>query len=42
MSKFVVLGVFVSLCAVSLAAAQDAPKQPAPQKEHEWLKQFVR
>ena len=41
MSKFAVLVVFITLCASSLARAQEFPELPAPQKEHEWLKQFV-
>ncbi|MHB8954290.1 MAG: DUF1579 domain-containing protein [Pirellulaceae bacterium] len=41
MSRLSVLAVLVSLLAASLVRAQEFPKLPAPQKEHEWLKQFV-
>lgn len=39
MRMFAVVGFVAAL--TSSAGAQDAPKMPAPQKEHEWLKQFV-
>lgn len=32
---------FVTLLSVSCLLAQEPPKTPAPQKEHEWLQQFV-
>lgn len=35
-----IAGLLTALFAVA-AAAQDQPKVPAPQKEHEWLQQFV-
>ena len=42
MRKFAVAGfVAVVLAVPSLARAEDPFKPPAPQKEHEWLKQFV-
>ncbi len=41
MKTFAVLGSFVILFAASILVAQEVPKMPAPQKEHEWLRQFV-
>jgi hypothetical protein len=39
--KFAIAGLVVTLLATpSLLWAQDAPKLPPPQKEHEWLKQL--
>jgi Protein of unknown function (DUF1579) len=40
MRKLVVLAMAVVLAVGALARAEDAPKMPAPQKEHEWLKQL--
>lgn len=39
MRMFALAG-FVAVVVAGPAAAQEAPKLPAPQKEHEWLKQF--
>ncbi len=36
------LGMLVMVCAATaVARAQELPAQPVPQKEHEWLQQFV-
>jgi hypothetical protein len=34
-------GLFITLLAAPTAVAQEPPQTPPPQKEHEWLKQFV-
>jgi hypothetical protein len=36
-----IIGSFVILFAASTLVAQEIPKLPTPQKEHEWLHQFV-
>ncbi len=41
MKTFAWSGSFVILFAVSSLLAQEIPKMPTPQKEHEWLQQFV-
>ena len=41
MKMIAALGLLPALFAVSLVVAQEPPKLPPPQKEHEWLKQFV-
>jgi len=42
MRKPAVLAMVAAVLAVGTATwAQEPPKMPAPQKEHEWLKQFV-
>jgi hypothetical protein len=41
MKTFAISGVFCALFATSVLLAQEPPKAPAPQKEHEFLKQFV-
>lgn len=40
-SAVTVLAWFVALFSASILAAQEAPKFPAAQQEHEWLKQFA-
>ena len=40
MKKFALLALALCLSTVAMLPAQE-PKFPAPQKEHEWLKQFV-
>lgn len=42
MKKFAIAGLVVTVLVGSSALrAQDMPKMPPPQKEHEWLKQFA-
>jgi hypothetical protein len=41
MRKLKVVGMLPILFAASFLLAQDSPEFPAPQKEHEWLLQFV-
>jgi hypothetical protein len=41
MKRTVIASFVVALLAAVAGPAQDAPKMPAPQKEHEWLRQFV-
>jgi len=41
MKTLPVIGLFANLFAVTVLLAQSPPEMPAPQKEHEWLKQFV-
>ena len=41
MKTFAISGLFVTLLTASVLLAQEPPKFPTPQKEHELLKQFV-
>lgn len=41
MKTLAAIGLVLTLLAASPLVAQEPPKFPAPQKEHEWLKQFV-
>lgn len=41
MRAFFVSGLFVTLLTASVLVAQEPPKVPGPQKEHDFLKQFV-
>lgn len=36
-----IASVLLSMAAITALSAQEAPEFPQPQKEHEWLKQFV-
>ncbi len=41
MNKLLMSGLFVALFVASPLSAQETPEFPKPQKEHDWLKQFV-